>query len=275
MTLEEASERIAAAFEAGIAPWSRSSRLFITCGLPVNAATSKRYGGVNTWLLELAAIDRMYRNKFWATRRQWQNLGGVVVRGEGTPVIDDGDREQSDGDRVLFNLEQVEVRRGAPVAALERFWVAPETFPDYDLARRLVHATGARVVPGERSICVVHADTSKDYIAMKPVDRYWGGDNYWWSVMFHELTHWVVLGYRRLRWRGEYSQGELIADIGATNLTNRCGIPMRDALRDQQEYAEDWINQIRENIGYLTLACAVAEVATGYVMNDGPWQVTA
>ncbi len=34
-----------------------------------------------------------YRNRFWATRGQWEHLGGVVVRGEGTPVIDDGDGE--------------------------------------------------------------------------------------------------------------------------------------------------------------------------------------
>jgi antirestriction protein ArdC len=192
MTLEEASEQIAAAFEAGIAPWSRSSRLSITCGLPVNAATWKRYRGVNDWLLELAAIDRTYRNKFWATRRQWQNLGGVVVRGEGTPVIDDGDREQSDGDRVLFNLEQVEVRRGGPVAALERFWVAPETFPDYDLAQRLLDATGARVVIAERYYCVVCSDPSQDFIAMKSLDPIWGNTDFWWSALFHELTHWVA-----------------------------------------------------------------------------------
>jgi hypothetical protein len=31
----------------------------------------------------------------------------------------------------------------------------------------------------------------------------------------------------------------------------------------------DWIKNIRENIGYLTLACAVAEVAVGYVLNHG------
>ena len=41
MTNAEAAEVIAAAFEAGIAPWSRSDRLHLTCGLTVNAATGK------------------------------------------------------------------------------------------------------------------------------------------------------------------------------------------------------------------------------------------
>jgi N-terminal domain of anti-restriction factor ArdC len=155
MTDNEASDRIAAAFEAGIAPWSRSSRLRLTCGLPVNAATGKPIRGVNAWLLELAAIERRHRNRFWATSRQWEQVGGVV-RGDGTSVIDDG--EELVGERVLFNVEQVEVRRGAPLAALERFWIAPVALPDYDLAQRLVDATGARVVPDERCYCVVCSD---------------------------------------------------------------------------------------------------------------------
>jgi antirestriction protein ArdC len=275
MTTKEASERIAAAFEAGIAPWSRSSRLFITCGLPVNAATGQPFRGVNTWLLELTAIERRFKNRFWATREQWEHLGAVIVRGEGTPVVADGEVEQTGEERLLFNLEQVDVRRGAPVAALERFWVAPLTFPDYDLAQRLLDATGARVVPEERYVCVVSADPTRDFIAMKPLNLRWGDSDDWWSVMFHELTHWVVLGFQRLRWRGEYNQGELIAEIGATILTNCCGIPMRNALRAQRDYAEDWIKQIREDLGYLTHASTVAEVAADSILNLSRKEVRA
>ena len=229
MTTKEASERISAAFEAGIAPWSRSSRSRLTCGLPVDAATGKSFRGVDAWLLELAAIEQKYRNRFWATQHQWEEMGGVVVRGEGTPVVAPTDTQNSS--YLRFNVEQVEVRRGAPVASLERFWVAPPTIPDYDLARRLVDLTGARVVRDEKSYCVVYPDSSRDFIAMKPIDPFWGDDPRWWSVMFHELVHWVVLGVPRLCWRGEYNQGELIAEIGATILTNHCGIRMRRDIR--------------------------------------------
>jgi antirestriction protein ArdC len=266
MTLKEASGRIAAAFEAGVAPWSRSDRLRLTCGLPVSAATGKPFRGINTWLLELSAIRKKYRNRFWATRRQWEQLGGVVVWGDGTPVIDDGEDQQTGGELLFYNLEQVEVRRGAPVAALDRFWVAPPMIPDYELAQRLVDSTGARVVPDERCHCLVSIDTSRDFIGMKPLDPLWCDTAYWWSVMFHELTHWVAVGRRRVRWDGPYNQGELIADIGATTLTNICGIPMRYDLGDGG-HVRDWIEQIRKNIGYLNMACAVAEVAVGFVVN--------
>jgi antirestriction protein ArdC len=67
----------------------------------VGAAAGKPFRGVNTWLLELSAIGKKYRNRFWATRRRWEDLGGVVVRGEGTPVIDDSEDEQNGDERVF------------------------------------------------------------------------------------------------------------------------------------------------------------------------------
>lgn len=267
MTNEEASEIVAAAFEEGIAPWSRSHRLGITCGLPVDAATMKPIRGVNTWLLEISAMRRKFRNRFWATRGQWESLGGVVVRGEGTPIIDAGIVGRSEVDRVLYNGEQVEVRHGAPVAALDRFRVAPMTFPDYDQAQRLLDATGARVVTADRCYCLVCPDPSRDFIAMQPLDPLWGDADRWWSVLFHELTHWVAEGSDRVRWRGDYNHCELVAEIGSATLTNHCGIPKSGRLPADTHMVGDWCENIREDIGYLTLACAVAEVATNYVLD--------
>jgi antirestriction protein ArdC len=275
MTNKEATERIATAFEAGIAPWSRSSRLRITCGLPLNAATGKPFQGVNTWLLELDSIERKFRNRFWATPKQWEHLGGVIVRGEGTSIIDDGDVGRNGDDCVFFNLEQVDVRRPAPLASLDRFLVAPQTFPDYDLAQRLLDATGATVVMHERCYCLTCSDPSRDFIAMQPLDPLWGDTDRWWSVLFHELTHWAAEGFDRVRWRGEYNHCELVAEIGATTLTNHCGIPMPGYFRADRDMYQNWINNIRENIGYLTFAFAVAEVAVGYVLNNGRWEVPA
>jgi len=266
MTEEEAAAALAAAFEAGVAPWSRSSRLQITCGLPVDAATGESFRGVNTWLLELSAIGKNYRNRSWATRGQWESLGGVVARGEGTPVLADEGGGRTGVGRVLYNVEQVEVRRGAPVAALERFRVAPPTLPDYDLAQRLLDATGARVVPAGRCYCVVCSDPARDSIGMKPLGPGWGDTDSWWSVMFHELVHWVVLGFRRFRWRGESSQGELIAELGAAILTNHCGIPMNGELPTSGEHVDVWVRGTREDLWYFESASDVAWMAALYVV---------
>jgi antirestriction protein ArdC len=270
-----ASERIASAFEAGIAPWSRSTRLGLTCGLPVDAATGQPIRGVNTWLLELAAIEGRFRNRFWATRWQWGDLGGVIVRGEGTPIIADGEDGQTKGELVLYNVEQVELRRGAPVAALERFWVAPPTFPDYKLAQRLLDATGARVVPGDQCLCIVHANSQLDHIIMPPQEDFFGGLPEWWSVMFHELIHWVILGRSRFGWYGDESRGELIAELGAAELTTHCGIPMSHDLESNGDHVGAWVRGTREDLWYFESPCDLAWMAAQHVANFSRWEMPA
>ena len=55
---------------------------------PANAATGKLYRGVNPLLLELAAMDKGYSSKHWATYRQWLALGLQVQRGQhGTKIM--------------------------------------------------------------------------------------------------------------------------------------------------------------------------------------------
>jgi antirestriction protein ArdC len=175
MSPEEASERIAATFGAGIAPWSRPNRLRCAWGLPVNAATAQPIRGVNTWLLEAAAIWHGYRTRFWGTVEQWRELGGVV-RGEGTPVLADQDGSRTEGEHLLFSVEQVQVRRGVPANALDRFWIAPR-LPDYNLAHRLVKNTGAQIVRGNGAY--YHRVGHRDWVEMPPVSRYIFIDDYW------------------------------------------------------------------------------------------------
>jgi antirestriction protein ArdC len=261
--VESPSERIVLAFEAGIAPWSRSSRLRLTCGLPVDAWTGDRFRGVNTWLLELSSIERSYRNRYWATRRQWMDLGGIV-QGEGTPIIEDGDVSR---ERVVYNLEQVEVGREAPVAILDRFRVAVMTNSDYVMAERVLRASGARVVPDEFCRCVIYRDEALDFIGMPPLSFFGGDRDRYWSVMFHELIHWVVLRSRKDCWNRDPSPGELVAEIGAAILTTRCGIPMSGNLGRNANHVEDWIKGIRFHHSYLSHASKVADLAAEYLLS--------
>jgi antirestriction protein ArdC len=270
MTAEEASERVAAALEAGFAPWSRPHRLRCAWGLPVNAATGQPYRGINTWLLELAAIRRGYRTRYWATREQWREIGAEVVRHEGTPILADLGDEWTSGEHLLYAVEQVEVRRGVPASALDRFCIAPRQ-PDYALARRLVTGTGARIVTGDGAF--YHRVGRRDWIEMPPVSVYKEIDTFW-VVLFHELIHWVVLGLDRLGWDGDPIQGELIAELGAAILTAHCGIPMRDDLATRRRHllgdlVAGWISGLRGDAAYLAEACVLVWRAADYVLISG------
>lgn len=127
-------------------------------------------------------------------------------------------------------------------------------------------ATGAMVVHDDRCHCAVFGDESRDYIGMLPLGFFGGDRDVYWSVMFHEIIHWVVLGRRRLCWDGEYSQGELIAEIGAAILANHCDIPKTGEMDVQGEHVQAWIKGSREDPVYFTDACSVAERAVEFVV---------
>src|SRR5947209_5682016 len=47
-------------------------------GLPANAATGRKYSGINPLILQCAARRHGFRSKFWATFNQWKDLGCCV-----------------------------------------------------------------------------------------------------------------------------------------------------------------------------------------------------
>jgi antirestriction protein ArdC len=68
--------------------WRRPWLLGENTGLPTNVVSGKKYQGCNNLLLSLAALEKGYESKWWATYPQWRSLGGQVRRGEkGTTII--------------------------------------------------------------------------------------------------------------------------------------------------------------------------------------------
>jgi antirestriction protein ArdC len=116
---------------------------------PTNVATTKRYRGINTVALWVAAVTAGYDQGLWGTYRQWQTAGAQVRKGEkATTVVlwkeipaakdmDDGSDDDDCGRPRMFarafsvfNVAQVDGYEPEPAAILpetERFTHA-ETF---------------------------------------------------------------------------------------------------------------------------------------------------
>jgi len=77
---EDITNQIVAAIEAGTPPWRQPWSSHENAGAPTNAVTKRRYSGVNPMILQLSAARNGFRSKYWATFRQWQQLGGCVKR---------------------------------------------------------------------------------------------------------------------------------------------------------------------------------------------------
>ena len=54
----------------------------------MNANTENRYHGINTVTLWAEAMLKGYETRYWASFKQWQQIGGQIQRGEkSTPVV--------------------------------------------------------------------------------------------------------------------------------------------------------------------------------------------
>jgi len=87
----EVTNKITAELEAGRVPWVQpwgTAAAKASLAMPKNAATQRRYSGVNVLILWDAVVARGFADQSWLTFRQALSLGGNVRKGEhGTTVV--------------------------------------------------------------------------------------------------------------------------------------------------------------------------------------------
>ena len=79
-------ERIVTAIEQGVLPWRRPWRTSPNAGRPANVMSKRPYLGVNPLLLQIAAMQHGFSSRWWATYRQWSELG-AKLRNAPSPSI--------------------------------------------------------------------------------------------------------------------------------------------------------------------------------------------
>jgi antirestriction protein ArdC len=195
------TDRIIGQLEQGRVPWVQPwGGAKAGLDLPRNAATGRRYSGVNILILWGAVIDRGFAGQSWLTFRQALDLGGNVRKGErGTTVCfadrfipqSERERAQRDGDDpegvpflkrfTVFNVEQCD---GLPARMLAEAAPLPERQVEPQ-AEALIRATGADVITrGDRAFY----SPSLDFIQIPPQPAFFQQIDYY-RTCFHELGH--------------------------------------------------------------------------------------
>lgn len=84
----EVTQRIIAELEQGRLPWVQPwDKALCGCTMPHNAATDRRYSGINVLILWAEVVCKGYASQRWLTYRQAKAAGGNVRKGEkGTTV---------------------------------------------------------------------------------------------------------------------------------------------------------------------------------------------
>ena len=200
---QEITSKIIAELEAGSVPWVQpweTTAARASLAMPKNAATQRRYSGVNVLILWGAVIERGFVGQNWLTFRQALNLGGNVRKGErGTTVVyadrftpdEERRRAERDGDEpfaipflkrfTLFNTDQCEnLPEGLSLA---RVPVPGDLILPH--AEALIAATGADFrIGGERAFY----SPSHDFIQVPQPEAYFEPIN-WHRTALHELGH--------------------------------------------------------------------------------------
>lgn len=289
----EITRRFIDSLSNGCIPWIKPWRSVGNSadGFPVNAATERRYRGINIPILWSSAIDRGFTRDRWLTFRQAQNAGGHVRRGEkGTPVIlyrnievkPDENKLPDDKPQTyriarsftLFNVEQCKALPGSIMGNAICDSPPSVEFPAVD---ELVDRSGAKVRHGGDVATYVPA---ADVIKMPTAQLFQAAEHYY-ATLLHELSHWTghkkrlnrpgIVESQPFNSRG-YAFEELVAEIGSAFLCAEYGI--KGDLR-HEGYVASWIKLMEDKPRAIFQASAAAQSAFDFLISIGIEQKAA
>ena len=278
----ETYDRLVASFvqqlEAGTAPWVRpwTDGGEVDPSLPHNAASGRRYHGVNVLLLWAAGQAFNYPTNGWLTYQQARQLGGHVRKGEhGQTVVfmkpvtkiepgDDGE----DHERTVMLLRGFTVFNVAQCEALsDRLTARPDDRPAAlieDDADRFIADTGALIRRGgDRAFY----SPAADLIQLPDRARFKSRQNDQ-ATALHELGHWTGHERRLARTFGKrfgdhaYAAEELVAELCAAFLCSDLGVT---GQLQHVEYLASWARALKAKPGILWTASSKASAAAAYL----------
>lgn len=236
--------------------------------LPTNAVTGKRYKGVNILSLWVSG----YGAQRWASYKQWQEVGAQVKKGErGSPIIFYSVTEEKEGkpsrgfirSSVVFNVAQVE---GAPAVPQPVINLTPEQRLAALDAWLDARTHEIKLVSCEDDYAAYYRPAS-DTVHMPPFECFNTPEHYY-SVLFHEATHWTGAKHRLDRLGNYQGEGrakeELVAELGASFLAAAFGI--ENVTRDDHvNYIAAWLKHLKGDKRFIIEAASQASKAVDFL----------
>ena len=268
-------------------PWRKPWKTSNNAGAHANVISKRPYSGVNPLLLEVASHRYGFQSRWWATFKQWKELGGSVMRRPanvrpgswGTTVVfcrqitktdtDESGDETKDSfwmlrNYTLFNIDQV-VGDG-----LDHLRVGDDGLDDcdvqwrFDRAEEVIAACDFDIrYGGERAFY----NFENDFIQVPPRNRFALPEFY--ETIFHEMVH-ASEHPNRLNWdRGteSYAMGELIAELGGCFLASEIGLPTADNLTNHVAYLKSWLKGMSDDPKFIFRAAAQASKAADFILS--------
>lgn len=274
---QRVTDEIVQAIEAGagkfVMPWHG-----IPQQMPRNMMSGAPYHGVNALILWAAASNRHYSTSYWATYRQWREVGAQVRKGENSTTVVFYKQVPLDAEDVgtgelmhdyylvartffVFNGDQVDG------------WKAPapefiNLVESHDRIEEFIQVTGADIrSAGARA----YYDRLRDCIVIPDRPRFVGSPTSsategYYSTVFHELIHWTGHHWRLGRdlagrfGSESYAMEELVAELGAAFLCAEFLVPNKPRA-DHASYVANWLTVLKGDKRAIFAASAKATEA--------------
>lgn len=292
---KQITDQIVAALEADQIPWRRPWSLSPNSGRPASVATGKPYSGINPLLLELHSLKHGFTSRWWATYRQWQELGcqvrrrpaGVKAGQWGATIVfykqiartvEDRQTGEEREERIpmlrtftVFNADQVEGEAAKGLQVHEPDIPAEPATLDYQPAEELITATGADVrhggdraayaIPMPKGSWPNHAHG--DYIQLPPRSTFNSTSEYY-ATALHELAHWSEV---RLDFNADYAMCELVAEMASVFMATELAIPQSHDLSNHRRYLKGWLRRMNDDPKWMFTASTQASKVTDYLLS--------
>ena len=287
---DRVTRQIIEAIEAGAQRWRMPWHIAEADAFcPVDAVSKRPYRGVNVLALWVAAQAQGYPSGFWATYRQWLELGAQVRKGEkATLVVLWKVREANQAAEEEAETEQEAaanrggrrfLARGYSVfnAAQVDGWTPPALPP---------RPQAERVETAERFFSSLEADLRHggaqafyhrggDYIQLPhyiqlPRFAAFPDPGAYYATLAHEATHWTGHPSRLARdlsgrfGDDAYAAEELIAELGAAFLCAQLGLASTPRP-DHAAYLQGWLRILKQDTRSLLTAAGKAQAAVDWM----------
>lgn len=278
----EVTTRIIAELEQGRLPWVQPCDAALCgCTMPHNAATDRRYSGINVLILWAEVVIRGYGSQRWLTYRQAKSAGGNVRKGEKGTTVCYADRFTPKAEAEQARGEDREART---IAFLKRFTVfnidqcegLPENMTAAPVATDPVLAIGSAdaIITASSATFNIGGDAAfysptHDFVQVPPQAAYHEPIN-WYRTALHELGHWTGHTSRLDRDQkgafgsAPYAREELVAEMAAAFTCASLGIA--PTVR-HSDYIASWLTVLREDDKAIFRAASAASKAADYLLN--------
>jgi antirestriction protein ArdC len=266
--------------ENGIVPWQKPWNA--KENRPMNLVSKKPYRGVNFWLFVMLQHERPY----YLSYKQITELGATLKKGsKGFPVVfwkinkyanvnNDGEVEMKTVPYLryyrVYNVEEVD---GLPDHIFPKQAEEELDFKPIQACKNIVENWTNRPVVKHGGAAAYYMPTF-DEVTMPQPKHFRSGEEYY-STLFHELVHSTGHKSRLDRHKKfpnhkfgskDYSQEELVAEMGAAYLCGFAGISNK-VIDNSAAYLKSWLKRLQDDKKLFFNAASMAQKAVDYMLN--------